>query len=226
MKYAKRRIGYEAESAGLGARFRAELDRAAPKHPVMFATGPDASLNSLALKLSGIDRDFKVTDGGSGFAEFVEQPPEAGIGFAFDGVNADGVAVEGKAFEAGEGLFEGAERRHETAVGATIEIFGGAFGGDGKREGMEFFAVLDVLIHIFHDIFGERRREKAAMAQGAMAEFGRTLAPGDDFAAVELFANFVVELVVTRHVAVDNFTVVEDGLDFLSGWFGTERQRS
>src|SRR5439155_25730748 len=48
---------------------RAELDRAAPKHPVLFATGPDASLNSLALNLSGIDRDFKVTDGGSGFAE-------------------------------------------------------------------------------------------------------------------------------------------------------------
>jgi hypothetical protein len=48
---------------------RAELDRAAPKHPVIFATGPDASLNSLALKLSGIDRDFKVSDGGTGFAE-------------------------------------------------------------------------------------------------------------------------------------------------------------
>src|SRR2546426_8517467 len=48
---------------------RAELDRVAPKHPVLFATGPDASLNSLALQLSGIDRDFKVTDGGSGFAE-------------------------------------------------------------------------------------------------------------------------------------------------------------
>jgi predicted amidohydrolase YtcJ len=48
---------------------RAELDRAAPRHPVIFATGPDASLNTLALKLSGIDRDFKVADGGSGFAE-------------------------------------------------------------------------------------------------------------------------------------------------------------
>ena len=48
---------------------RAELDAAAPKHPVLYRTGPDASLNSLALKLSGIDRDFKVTDGGSGFAE-------------------------------------------------------------------------------------------------------------------------------------------------------------
>jgi predicted amidohydrolase YtcJ len=48
---------------------RAELDEAAPKNPVLFSTGPDASLNSLALKLSKIDRDFKVTDGGAGFAE-------------------------------------------------------------------------------------------------------------------------------------------------------------
>jgi predicted amidohydrolase YtcJ len=48
---------------------RAELDRAAPEHPVIFRTGPDASLNSLALKLSGIDRDFKVSDGGAGFVE-------------------------------------------------------------------------------------------------------------------------------------------------------------
>ena len=48
---------------------RAELDRAAPRHPVLFRTGPDASLNSRALELSGIDRNFKVDDGGSGFAE-------------------------------------------------------------------------------------------------------------------------------------------------------------
>jgi len=48
---------------------RSELDRAAPRHPVMFRTGPDASLNTLALQLSGIDRDFKVNDGSGGFAE-------------------------------------------------------------------------------------------------------------------------------------------------------------
>jgi predicted amidohydrolase YtcJ len=42
---------------------RQELDRVAPKHPAVFATGPDASLNSMALKLSGIDKNFKVTDG-------------------------------------------------------------------------------------------------------------------------------------------------------------------
>jgi len=48
---------------------RAELDHAAPKHPVIFRTGPDASLNTLALELSGIDRNFKVTDGSGGFAE-------------------------------------------------------------------------------------------------------------------------------------------------------------
>jgi len=54
---------------------RAELDRAAPRHPVIFSTGPDASLNSLALKLSGIDKSFKVTDGGAGF---VEKDPRSG----------------------------------------------------------------------------------------------------------------------------------------------------
>ena len=48
---------------------RKELDEAAPDNPVVFSTGPDASLNSLAMKLSAIDKDFKVTDGGPGHAE-------------------------------------------------------------------------------------------------------------------------------------------------------------
>ncbi|MGI8604771.1 MAG: amidohydrolase [Verrucomicrobiales bacterium] len=48
---------------------RAELDAAAPNNPVLFATGPDASLNSAALRLSGIDRDFRVADGGPGYVE-------------------------------------------------------------------------------------------------------------------------------------------------------------
>ena len=42
---------------------REELDRAAPRHPVAFRTGPDASLNSLALSMSGLDAKFKVPDG-------------------------------------------------------------------------------------------------------------------------------------------------------------------
>jgi predicted amidohydrolase YtcJ len=46
-----------------------ELDRAAPKNPVVFRTGPDAALNSLALKLSKIDKNFQVTDLGTGYAE-------------------------------------------------------------------------------------------------------------------------------------------------------------
>jgi predicted amidohydrolase YtcJ len=52
---------------------RAELDRVAPRHPVVFSTGPDAMLNSLALKESGIDRDFQVS--GSGY---VEKDPQTG----------------------------------------------------------------------------------------------------------------------------------------------------
>ena len=52
---------------------RDELDRAAPRNPVLFSTGPDASLNSMALKLSGIDRDFRPEGPGK-----VEKDPKTG----------------------------------------------------------------------------------------------------------------------------------------------------
>jgi predicted amidohydrolase YtcJ len=52
---------------------REELDRAAPENPVLFSTGPDASVNSLALKLSGIDKDFRPEGPGK-----VEKDPETG----------------------------------------------------------------------------------------------------------------------------------------------------
>ena len=42
---------------------RDELDKAAPRHPVAFRTGPDASLNSMALSMSGIDATFQVPAG-------------------------------------------------------------------------------------------------------------------------------------------------------------------
>lgn len=48
---------------------RKELDQVAPKNPVLFSTGPDAAANSLALTLSGIDKDFKITDGQPGYLE-------------------------------------------------------------------------------------------------------------------------------------------------------------
>ncbi|VTS05842.1 amidohydrolase family protein [Tuwongella immobilis] len=54
---------------------RQELDTAAPHNPVIFSTGPDASVNSLALKLSGIDKDFQVRDGGPGY---IEKDPQTG----------------------------------------------------------------------------------------------------------------------------------------------------
>jgi predicted amidohydrolase YtcJ len=52
---------------------RDELDRAAPENPVLFSTGPDASLNSLALKFSGIDKDFRPEGPGK-----VERDPRTG----------------------------------------------------------------------------------------------------------------------------------------------------
>ena len=52
---------------------RDELDRVAPHNPVLFATGPDASVNSLALKLSGIDKDFRIDGPGK-----IEKDPRTG----------------------------------------------------------------------------------------------------------------------------------------------------
>jgi len=52
---------------------RAELDQAAPRNPVLFATGPDASLSTLALEQCGIDRNFRVDGPGK-----VERDPATG----------------------------------------------------------------------------------------------------------------------------------------------------
>ena len=58
---------------------REELDRAAPQHAAYFRTGPDASLNSLALELSGIDKEFRVPRGQLGRIERDESGEPTGI---------------------------------------------------------------------------------------------------------------------------------------------------
>lgn len=54
---------------------RKELDSVAPHNPVVFRTGPDAALNSLALELSGIDENFRIPDGEPGQ---IERDPATG----------------------------------------------------------------------------------------------------------------------------------------------------
>lgn len=54
---------------------RAELDEAAPRNPVYFRTGPDMSLNSLALQANGIDKDYVPAEGKTGK---VEKDPATG----------------------------------------------------------------------------------------------------------------------------------------------------
>ncbi len=62
---------------------REELDRVAPKHPVQFSTGPDSMLNSLALRLAGIDRTFQVPPGSEGIVVFDEKGEPTGLMHAF-----------------------------------------------------------------------------------------------------------------------------------------------
>lgn len=54
---------------------RQEMDAVAPRNPVMFRTGPDCALNSLALELSGINRQFEIPAGESGK---IERDPQTG----------------------------------------------------------------------------------------------------------------------------------------------------
>lgn len=58
---------------------RAELDHTAPENPVVFSTGPDSMLNSLALKLGGYDRHFKVPEGSAGKMEVDAQGEPTGL---------------------------------------------------------------------------------------------------------------------------------------------------
>lgn len=54
---------------------RQEMDEAAPENPVYFRTGPDAAVNTLAMTLSGIDKDTKEPEGGGGR---IERDPKTG----------------------------------------------------------------------------------------------------------------------------------------------------
>jgi predicted amidohydrolase YtcJ len=58
---------------------RAELDRVAPENPVVFSTGPDSMLNSLALKLAGIDKEYKVREGSAAKVERDEKGEPTGL---------------------------------------------------------------------------------------------------------------------------------------------------
>ncbi len=58
---------------------RAELDSAAPRHPVRFSTGPDSMLNSMAMQMAGIHRDFKLPEGHPGLVERDAQGEPTGL---------------------------------------------------------------------------------------------------------------------------------------------------
>ena len=135
-----------------------------------------------------------------------------------------GLSVEGEAFEAADGIGERGQRGHETAIRRSIEILGGALGGNGKRERMEFLAVLDVFVDVFDDVFGKRRCEQAAIAEGAVAEFGAALAPGDDFVAQKQPCGFLNGLFFPGKIAIDDLAIVEDGFHFLGAGMQSNRK--
>jgi len=155
---------------------------------------------------------------GRALAEFMEQAPEARVGFALDGVNAHLAALERKAFEFPRGVrFELAERGHKPAVCGTIEKAWSHFGRHGKRKGMKVLAMLDVVVHVFDDVLRKRRSEDTAVAESAMAKLGAALKPSDNLVAREHLRGLREKLFVAGGILVNHLAVVENGLDFAGG---------
>ena len=171
-----------------------------------------------------VERGVDENGRGRRFAEFVQQLPENGVGVLLDGVHAHQVSVEGEAFEAADGIGERGQRSHEAAIRRSVEILGGALGGNGKRERMEFLAMLDVFVDVFDDVFGKRRGQQAAVAEGAVAEFRAALAPGDDFVAQKKPCGFLDGLFFPGKIAINDFAVVENGFHFLGAGVQAHRE--
>ena len=80
------------------ARFptKAELDEAAPKHPVLYHAGPAGIANSMALKISGVTRDTKNPPAGQVVKDPATGEPTGMLRNAygvFKGVPGDGAAI-------------------------------------------------------------------------------------------------------------------------------------
>src|SRR5260370_41071561 len=124
----------------------------------------------------------------------MEQAPEARIGLTLDDVHAHEAVFEGEARESGQAALQNDEGSHKAAVGRAVEEASGWFGRHGQTERVKVFAVLDVVLPVFDQILGKRRGEDAALAEGAMAEFGASVAPSDNSVAEEELCGFSVEL--------------------------------
>ena len=148
---------------------RQELDAAAPKHPVVFSTGPDSMCNSLALEKSGIGKDFQVT--GSGF---LEKDPQTGEPTGLLRNCSRYIKSEGssKSATGEERLQRLAELFHDyNSVGITAIADRNAGSGDiGRYQELLEKNKLTVRIACSHAVDGQSRLESI---QQKMAELGK-----------------------------------------------------
>ena len=148
---------------------RQELDAAAPKHPVVFSTGPDSMCTSLALEKSGIGKDFQVT--GSGF---LEKDPQTGEPTGLLRNCSRYIKSEGssKSATGEERLQRLAELFHDyNSVGITAIADRNAGSGDiGRYQELLEKNKLTVRIACSHAVDGQSRLESI---QQKMAELGK-----------------------------------------------------
>ena len=111
-------------------------------------------------------------------------------------------------------------------VGAGFEIFRGQLGRNRRREFAERLAMLDEDVQIFGRIRIERRRQNAAIAQRARAEFHAALHPRDDLVLAQHAHGRRQQFVGGAQVLKAQLAVFEHLFDLLGAVAGAEQQRT
>src|SRR2546429_44920 len=109
------------------------------------------------------------------------------------------------------------KRGHEPAIRGAVEEARGDLPGHGERERVKILAMLDVVVHVFDDVFRKRRGQDAAVAKRAMTELRAAVEPGHNFVAREHLSRLGEKLFVARRIPVNDLAVVEDRLDLPGG---------
>lgn len=118
---------------------RAELDEAAPRHPVTFRTGPDGAVNSLALELSGIDRDTPDPPGGNGR---IERDPATGEPTGILRGSATGLIKRGPTGVSGPDREQRVEALAELLADYNRVGITGISDRNARDEGIELYSAL------------------------------------------------------------------------------------
>ena len=163
-----------------------------------------------------IERGIQQNRRGSLRAECFQERPEIRIRLARNDVQPDNALRQAGRKQLAVLRTQAAHRGHEPRCGRRrFEVLQSVFLRHGQRERPEGLAMLHVVIQIFLHVGSPRRREQAAIAERARAEFRRALEPADNFPRTKKLHRFVNSLLIGSCPSVHRLAIVEHLLDFL-----------